>query len=297
MRGKYQRNDLLKLHLVAVHKHIREMADASKGHGSQIVFIRRLLFYLEGTCWRPGRAAKCILAFFTRERRVPLAASSARRWQPHDEVNRGRLIVKSAFRQEIVVLELLAAEDYPVEHDCGTRCKQTSSDGSKHRRSAPMRCRGPIARPVAWLALAEGSSAGCRAALKDLASACCVRGSCVKEQGIGLHRRAPLPLHIPRRILLGNPVLQLNDSARGVAVHDERDILERLDEHTPAVMREQRRTRELKMSEGTRRTPPQRQFAPETISGQARAQAGGACAACVRPWLCILPLLVKVTSG
>jgi hypothetical protein len=82
------------------------------------------------------------LAFFPRESRVPLAASSARRWQSHDEVNRGRLIVKSAFRQEIVVLKLLTAEDYPVGHDCGTRCTQTSSDGSTHRESAPLEAQG-----------------------------------------------------------------------------------------------------------------------------------------------------------
>jgi hypothetical protein len=61
-----------------------------------------------------------------------------------------------------------------------------------------------------------------------------------------------LPLHIPRRILLRNPVLELHDSARGIAVHDERDILERLDKHTPAVMQQKRRTREQAMSEGTR---------------------------------------------
>ena len=67
--------------------------------------------------------------------------------------------------------------------------------------------------------------------------------------------RAPLPLHIPRSILLRNPVLQLHDSARGIAVHDERDILERLDKHTPAVMQEQRRTPRACNERGDETTP------------------------------------------
>jgi hypothetical protein len=108
-------SDLIEFHSISVDQHVRELAHAREGHGSQILVLHWLGLDL-GTLTAMRTCAACTggRCIFRRRDRISFTACGAWRRQPHHKMHCRSLVVESALRQKALILQLLAMQNYPA---------------------------------------------------------------------------------------------------------------------------------------------------------------------------------------